>query len=92
MKLQDRVALVTGGGTGIGRAVAETFAHEGAKVAVNYSRSRDAAEEVVTGIRASGGTAITIAADVSRESDVTAMMDRVIAEFGRLDFLLNNAG
>jgi 3-oxoacyl-[acyl-carrier protein] reductase len=92
MKLQGRVALVTGAGTGIGRAIAELFASEGAKVAVNYSRSRDAAEEVVTAIRAAGGTATTIAADVSLQSDVNTMLDRVNQEFGGLDILVNNAG
>jgi len=92
MKLQDRVALVTGAGTGIGRAIAETFAREGAKVAVNYSRSRDAAEEVVTAIREAGGTAIAIAADVARQSDVAAMLGQVRDEFGGLDILVNNAG
>jgi 3-oxoacyl-[acyl-carrier protein] reductase len=92
MKLQGRVALVTGAGTGIGRAIAELFAREGSKVAVNYSRSRDAAEEVVTAIRAAGGTATTVAADVSRQSDVDAMIDRVNQEFGGLDILVNNAG
>jgi len=92
MKLQDRVALVTGAGTGIGRAIAETFAHHGAKVAVNYSRSRDAAEEVVAGIRSAGGTAIAIGADVAQDAEVRAMMERVNGEFGRLDILVNNAG
>src|SRR5260370_40739600 len=91
MKLQGRVALVTGAGTGIGRAIAEAFAREGAKVAVNYSRSRDAAEEVVTAIRAAGGTATTIGADVSQQSDVDATLDRVPQEFGRLDLLVDNA-
>ncbi len=92
MKLQGRVALVTGAGTGIGREIAETFAREGAKVAVNYSRSRDAAEEVVTAIRAAGGIAIPIAADVSQQADVDAMLNRVNQEFGGLDILVNNAG
>src|SRR5260370_29080295 len=92
MKLQGRVALVTGAGTGIGRAIAEAFAREGAQVAVNYSRSRDAAEEVVTAIRSAGGTATPIAADVSQQSDVDSMLDRVRQEFGGLDFLVNNAG
>lgn len=92
MKLQDRVALITGAGTGMGRAIAETFAREGAKVVVNYSRSRDAAEEVVAGIQAAGGTAIAIGADVSQVSEVDAMVDRVNREFGRLDILVNNAG
>ncbi len=92
MKLKDRVALVTGAGTGIGRAIAETLAQEGAKVAVNYSRSREAAEEVVTGIRSAGGTAISIGADIANAAEVQAMVDRVNREFGQLDILVNNAG
>lgn len=92
MKLQDRVAVVTGGGTGIGRAICELFAREGAKVAVNYSRSKEAAEEVVAAIRSAGGVAIAVAASVSEQSDVSAMMDRVGSEFGRIDILVNNAG
>jgi 3-oxoacyl-[acyl-carrier protein] reductase len=86
------VALVTGAGTGIGRAIAELFAREGAKVAVNYSKSREAAEEVVAGIRAAKGTAMAIGADVSEESAVQAMVDGVNREFGQLDVLVNNAG
>jgi 3-oxoacyl-[acyl-carrier protein] reductase len=92
MKLQDRVALVTGAGTGMGRAIAETFAREGAKVAVNYSKSREAAEEVVTGIRSAGGIALAIGSDVSQVSEVEAMVEQVNREFGRLDILVNNAG
>jgi len=92
MKLQDRVALVTGAGTGIGRGIAELFAQEGAKVAVNYSQSRDAAEEVVRGIRGAGGTAVAIGANVSKDSEVHAMVDRIAHEFGTLDILVNNAG
>lgn len=92
MNFQDRVALVTGAGTGIGRAAAEAFGRAGAKVAVNYSRSREAAEEVVQQIRAAGGTAIAIGADVSKQSEATGMLERIIQEFGRLDVLVNNAG
>src|SRR5467141_3378877 len=92
MKLQGKVALVTGAGTGIGRAIAETFAREGAKVAVNFSRSREAAEEVVAAINAVGGAAMPIAADVARQSDVDSMLNRVNEKFGGLDILVNNAG
>jgi 3-oxoacyl-[acyl-carrier protein] reductase len=92
MKIQDRVALVTGAGTGIGRGIAEAFAQQGAKVVVNYSRSRDAAEEVVREIRAAGGTAVAIGASVSKDSEVRAMVDQITREFGRLDILINNAG
>src|SRR5580658_4109430 len=92
MKLQDRVALVTGAGTGMGRAIAELFAREGAKVAVNYSKSREAAEEVVAGIQAAGGTAIAIGADISDASEVQDMVDAVNREFGGLNVLVNNAG
>ena len=92
MKLKDRVALVTGAGTGIGRAIVEAFAREGAKVAVNYSKSREAAEEVVAGIRSAGGTAVAIGADVADAAEVEAMVDRVNREFGQLDILVNNAG
>jgi len=92
MKLRERVALVTGGGTGIGRAIAELFAAEGAKVAVNYSRSREAAEEVVAGIRSAGGTAIAIGSDVGKQAEASAMVERVAGEFGGLDLLVNNAG
>jgi 3-oxoacyl-[acyl-carrier protein] reductase len=89
MKLSGRVALVTGGGTGMGRAIAETFAREGAKVAVNYSRSQAEAEETVSAICAGGGTAMAIGADVSEDSEVRAMVDQVGRAFGRLDVLVN---
>lgn len=92
MKLQDRVALVTGAGTGIGRGIAEAFAQQGVKVAVNYSRSREAAEEVVRDIRAAGGTAVAIGASVSEDREVHAMVEQIAREFGRLDILVNNAG
>lgn len=76
----------------MGRATALLFAREGASVAVNYSRSRDEAEEVVTLIRGEGGKAIAIQASVAKEAEVKAMMGRVEKEFGRLDALINNAG
>ena len=92
MKLQDRVAIVTGGGTGIGRGISEMFARAGARVAVNYSRSREDAEQTVAAIASAGGTAIAVAADVSRDADARSLMERVSSEFGRVDVLVNNAG
>jgi 3-oxoacyl-[acyl-carrier protein] reductase len=92
LRLKDKVALITGGGTGMGRATAIRFAREGAKVAVNYSRSQAEAEEVVAIIRGEGGKAIAIQASVAKEPEVIAMMTRVESEFGRLDALINNAG
>lgn len=92
MDFKDRVALVTGAGTGIGRSTAEALARAGAKVAVNYSRSREAAEDVVRHIRDAGGTATAVAADVSNDAQVRSMMDRVGQEFGCLNVLVNNAG
>ena len=92
MTLQGKAALVTGAATGIGRAIAERFAREGVRVAVNFRNSREAAEQLVAQIRVAGGTAIPVAADVSVESEVRAMLEQVELEFGRLDVLVNNAG
>jgi 3-oxoacyl-[acyl-carrier protein] reductase len=92
MRLDNKVAVVTGAGTGMGRAVAELFARHGAKVIVNYSSSRGAAEEVVAAIQAAGGTAAAVAADVSKQADAVALMDTAMREYGQIDFLINNAG
>jgi len=85
------VVLITGGNAGIGRAAALEFAKQGAKVVVSGRREREG-EEVVAGIKASGGEAIFVRADVSKERDVKAMIDRTLATFGRLDCAFNNAG
>jgi len=92
MKLHGRVAVVTGAGTGIGRAIAELFAREGAKVAVNFSRSREAAEQVAASIRDAGGVAAAVGADVSKQAEARSLIERASGEFGKLDILVNNAG
>ncbi len=90
--LSGKIALVTGGGRGIGRACCMALARAGASVAINYSRSAEAAEEVWAEIEAAGGQARTYLADVSSFEDVTAMFDQVKADFGTIDILVNNAG
>jgi glucose 1-dehydrogenase/3-oxoacyl-[acyl-carrier protein] reductase len=92
MKLQGRVALITGASRGIGRGIAEVFAEEGADVAVNYIASAEKAEEVAGWIRDRGRRAITVKADVASRADVEPMIDRVWNELGPIDILVNNAG
>ncbi len=91
-RLDGKVALVTGGGTGIGRATSLLLASEGADVAVNYSRSRLEAEATVADVHDLGRNSIAVCADVAVESAVLEMVDRVAEELGRLDILVNNAG
>ncbi|WP_324678188.1 glucose 1-dehydrogenase [Hymenobacter sp. GOD-10R] len=91
-KLKNKVAVVTGASKGIGAAIATFFAAEGASVVVNYAASKDGADEVVQAIRASGGTAISVQADVSNEADVRRLFAETQAAFGTLDILVNNAG
>ena len=90
--LKDKVAIVTGGSRGIGRATAIALAASGASVAVNYASSSGAADEVVAAIVAMGGKAIAIKADVSNEDEVEALVKATKTEFGRIDVLVNNAG
>ena len=92
MLLEGKVALVTGGSRGIGRAVAIRLAEEGAKVAVNYAGNQAAAEEVKTVIEQRGGTALLVQADVSDSTAAADMVARVHEELGGLDILVNNAG
>jgi 3-oxoacyl-[acyl-carrier protein] reductase len=89
---RDQVALVTGGGRGIGRAIARRLAREGASVCVNYLTHADAAELVAAEIVANGGQAIAVAADVADDAAVEGMVDRVAAAFGPVTILVNNAG
>jgi 3-oxoacyl-[acyl-carrier protein] reductase len=92
MRLRDKVAVVTGGATGIGRSVCEVFAREGARVMVNYNSSADAANEVVAGIADRGGEAFAFQASVSKEPEVKALMQAAVDRWGKLDILVNNAG
>ena len=92
LNLSDKVAVVTGASRGIGRAIAETLAEEGACIA---AVSRDASgrlQETVRGIESNGGEAMAIGADVGREAAVQSMVQQVLARFGRIDILVNNAG
>ena len=91
MRLKDRICIVTGGGSGIGRATSLLFAAEGATVVV-ADRRRDAADKVVAECAAAGGKAIAMEVDVSRSADVARMVADVVARCGRLDVLVNNAG
>ena len=90
--LESQVALVTGGGRGIGRAICLELAGRGATVIVNYNRSAEAAEEVVARIQSAGGAATSLQTDVSDAGQVAAMFKAALSEFGRIDILVNNAG
>jgi len=90
--LTGRVALVTGGGRGIGRAIAQALAAAGAAVAINYRGNAAAAEETVAAIEAAGGEAMAVQADVGQAAEVEALVKTVLERHGRLDILVNNAG
>jgi 3-oxoacyl-[acyl-carrier protein] reductase len=92
MTLSGRVALVTGGGRGIGRAIALALAEDGADVAVNYRRDEGAAKETVTAIEALGRQSRAYAADVGSLEDCRAMVEAAVGDFGFVDILVNNAG
>src|SRR4029450_5497752 len=86
-----KVALITGGNAGIGRATAIEFAKQGAKVVVSGRREKEG-QDVVAEIKALGSEAIFVKTDVSKESDVKVMIERTLETFGRLDYAFNNAG
>lgn len=90
--LSGKVAIVTGASSGIGRAIAERLAEQGAIVVVNYNRSEDKAKEVVTVIQAKGGKALATQADMGQVSDARRLVVDTVKQFNRLDILINNAG
>jgi 3-oxoacyl-[acyl-carrier protein] reductase len=92
MSLEGRVALVTGGSRGIGRAVSEALAAEGAAVAVNYRATKSGADEVVKAITDGGGKAVAVPGDVAEYADAEAMIKQTVDELGGLHILVNNAG
>ena len=91
-RLEGKVAIVTGASRGIGRAVAIALAAEGAKVAVNYAKSSQAADAVVAEIEEMGSEAIALQADVAQTDQVDALFSAVLERWGRIDVLVNNAG
>ncbi len=91
MRLDGKVTIITGGGSGMGKVAAELFAREGARVVVS-DVSEPAGEAVVAAVRAAGGEATFVRADVSREDDARGMVQHAVATFGRVDALYNNAG
>ena len=91
-RLEGKIALVTGSSRGIGRAIAERLARDGATVIINYAKSTAAADEAVATIRAAGGKAVAIQADISNVADVRRLYADIKQQFGRLDIVVNNAG
>ena len=92
MKLEGKVAIVTGGTRGIGKAIVLDLAANGADVALNYRKSDDLAKELAETIREMGRRALVVQADVSNFDDAQAIVQKVMDEFGRVDILINNAG
>lgn len=92
-KLENRVALVTGGSRGIGKATVYALAEEGANVGINYIKNKELAEQICEGVRKKNGVkAIALKADVSVPDEVQEMVDTMLKEFGKIDILVNNAG
>lgn len=91
-RLQGRVAIVTGGGIGIGRAIAHTFGREGANLVVDYLHHADEAENLADEVRELGGEALTVQADVGSTEGAQRIVERALEKFGGVDILVNNSG
>ncbi|OQP68560.1 glucose 1-dehydrogenase [Niastella populi] len=91
-KLKDKIALITGGGSGIGKAVAILFAKEGAKVVVNYNSGEEDAKDTEAIIKKYGGEVVLMQGDISKEEVCTELVEKTVQRYGRLDILVNNAG
>jgi glucose 1-dehydrogenase len=92
VRLQDKVAIVTGSATGIGRAIATEMAREGARVVIDYVGASDKAEDLVHALQTVNGRATAVAADVSDPDQVEMLVEHAVKTFGRIDILVNNAG
>lgn len=90
--MNGKVAVITGAGRGIGRAIAMQFIESGFRVVINYRSSAAQMKELLAAIQAAGGTAIAVQADISKEEEAKRLMDEAVREFGRVDVLVNNAG
>jgi glucose 1-dehydrogenase len=92
VKLQDKVAVVTGAGTGIGQAIALAFAQAGSAIVVDYVGSASVSEDTIKKIGAMGRKSLGVAADISRPDEVNDLINKTVAAFGKLDIFVNNAG
>ncbi len=88
----EKVVVVTGSGSGLGRGIVKRFAEAGARLVVHYQSSKVGAERVVSEIRALGGSALAVQGDLTREQDAARLMQETVEAFGRVDILVNNAG
>ncbi|WP_435134489.1 SDR family oxidoreductase [Formosa sp. A9] len=92
INLQNKVAIITGGSRGMGKTIATLFSDHGAKVVINYAKSKTQADLVVSEIKAKNGEAIAIQADISKPKEITKLYDSTINTFGKIDIVVNNAG